>query len=127
MKNNINLIPVRANDHWEIGLVERLIRITKQVLACIKKADKKSKSSTLKAALKFILYDLRICEHKTTEISFFDYHFGRRANTPLSNISTIPNGSDLSYYKILNHLQGNAIKKHLQGDARSTNTRAKWE
>ena len=57
----------------------------------------------IKAALKSILYQLRICKHKTTKISPFESHFGRKANTPLSNISTEPNSSDLSYEKILNH------------------------
>ena len=35
-------------------------------------------------------------------ISLFESHFGRQANTPLSNISTKPHSSDLSYEKILN-------------------------
>ena len=42
-------------------------------------------------------------QHKTTKLSPFESHFGRKANTPLSNISTKPNSSDLKYEKILNH------------------------
>ena len=103
MKNNITLIPAPANDHCAIGLVERLIGTIKQRLACIKEANKELNSFTIKAALKSIIYQLRICKHKTTKLSPFESHFGRKANTLLSNISTQPNSSHLSYEKILNH------------------------
>ena len=102
-KNNIQLIPAPANDHRAIGLVERLIGTIKQRLACIKDASKEVNTFTIKAALKSIIYQLRICKHKTTKLSPFESHFGRKANTPLSNISTQPKSSDLSYEKILNH------------------------
>ena len=69
----------------------------------MKEANKKLNSFTIRAALKSILYQLRICEHKTTRISTFESHFGRQHNTPHSNISTKPHYSDLSYEKILNH------------------------
>ena len=102
-KNNITLIPAPANDHRAISLVERIISTIKQRLACIKEANKVINLITIKAALKSIIYQLRICKHKTTNLSPFESHFGRKANTPLSNISTKPNSSDLSYEKILNH------------------------
>ena len=72
-------------------------------MACIKEANKELNSFAIKAALKSIIYQLRICKHKTTKILPFGSHFRRKANTPLSNISTKPNSSDLSYEKILNH------------------------
>ena len=103
MKKNITLIPAPANDHRAIGLVERLIGTIKQRLACIKEANKELNSFTIKAALKSIIYQLRICKHKTTKLSPFESHFGHKANTPLRNISTQPKSSDLSYDKILNH------------------------
>ena len=103
IKNNIALIPTPANDHRAIGLVERLFGTTKQRLACIKEANKELNSFTIKAALKSIIYQLRICKHKTTKLSPFESHFGRKANTPLSNISTQPKSSDLNHEKILNH------------------------
>ena len=71
MKNNITLIPAPANDHRAIGLVERLIGTIKQRLACIKEANKELNSFTIKAALKSIIYQLRICKHKTTKLSPF--------------------------------------------------------
>ena len=72
-------------------------------MACIKDAHKEVNTFTIKAALKSIIYQLRICKHKTTKLSPFESHFGRTANTPLSNINTQPKSSDLSYEKILNH------------------------
>ena len=89
-KNNLTLIAAPANDHRAIGLVERLIGTIKQRLACIKDANKEVNSFTIKAALKSIIYQLRICKHRTTKLSPFESHFGRKANTPLSNISTQP-------------------------------------
>ena len=103
MKNNITLIPAPANDHRAIGLVEKLISTIKQRLTCIKEANKELNSFTIKAALKSIIYQLRICKHKTTKLSPFESHLVRKANTPLSNISTKTHSSDFSHEKILNH------------------------
>ena len=66
-----------------------------------KEANKELISFIIKAALKVILYRLHICKLKTTKISPFESHFGRQGNTPLSNISTKPHSSDLSYEKVL--------------------------
>ena len=103
MKNNITLIPAPSNDHRSIGLVKRLISTIKQRLACIKEANRELNSFTIKAALNSIFYQHRICKHKTTQLSPFESHFGRKANTPLRNISTQPRHSDLSYDKTINH------------------------
>ena len=83
--------------------MERLISTIKQRLECIKDANKELNSFNIKTALKSILYQLLICKYKTTKISPFESHFGRKANTPLSNISTPPNFSALCYGRILNH------------------------
>ena len=61
-EDNINLIPAPANNHRAIGVVERLISIIKQRLACIKEANKELNSFIIKAALKSKLYLLRICK-----------------------------------------------------------------
>ena len=103
-ENIINLIPAPAIDHRAKGLVERLISTIKQHLACIKEANNELISLDIKAAPKSILYQLRICKHKTTKISPFETQFGRQANTPLSNISTKPHSSVLSYEKIFKSL-----------------------
>ena len=102
-ESNITLIPAPANDHRAIGLLERLISTIKQRLACIKEANRELNTFTIITALKSVLYQLRICELKTTKLSSFESHFGRKANTPLSKISTKPHPSDLSYEKFLNH------------------------
>ena len=49
------------------------------------------------------MYQLRIRKPKTTNVTPFHAHFGRKPNTPLSIISTIPKSSNLSYESILNH------------------------
>ena len=61
-----------------------------------KKANKELNSFSIKAALKSILYKLRIGKHKTIQISPFESHFGRQANTPLCNTSTKSHPSDFS-------------------------------
>ena len=56
----------------------------------------------MKASINSLIYQLRICLQETINISPFEAHFGRKANTPLSNISTKPDPSSLTYKKILN-------------------------
>ena len=75
--------------------MERLISTIKPRLACIKEANEELNSFQIKAALKSNINQLRICEYKTTKLSPFESHSGRKANTSLSNISTKPNSSDL--------------------------------
>ena len=58
---------------------------------------------TIKEAIKSIVYQLRICKQKTTNVAPLQAHFGRKTNTPLSNISTIPKSSNLPYENILHH------------------------
>ena len=54
-------------------------------------------------SIKVIIHQLRICKPKTTEISPFEAHFGRKPNTSLSVISTKPKLSNLSYENFVNH------------------------
>ena len=56
----------------------------------------------LKASISSIIYRLRICRQETINISPFEAHLGRKVNTPLSNISTEPDASSLTYKRILN-------------------------
>ena len=56
----------------------------------------------MKASINSTIYRLLICRQKTINISPFKAHFGRKANTPLSNISTKPDPSSLTYKDILN-------------------------
>ena len=67
------------------------------------KLDSRKNTFTIKEAIKSIVYQLRICKRKTTNVTPFQAHFGRKPNTPPINISTIPNSSNLSYENILHH------------------------
>ena len=67
------------------------------------KLDSKSTTFTIKEAIKSIVYQLRVCKQKTTNVTPFQAHFGRKPNTPLSNISTSPKSTNLSYENILHH------------------------
>ena len=67
------------------------------------KLDHRNNTLAIKEAIKSIVYQLRICKQKTTNVTPFQAHFGRKPNTPLSNISTIPKSSNLSYENILHH------------------------
>ena len=99
-QNNIQLIEAPIHDHRAIALVERLIQTIKNRLACIKTAAQNQ--FNMKASINSINYQLRICRQKTIGISPFEAHFDRKANTPLSNITTNPDSKSLTYKNILN-------------------------
>ena len=67
------------------------------------KLDSRNNTSTIKETKKSIVYQLRICKQKTSNVTPFQAHFGRKPNTPLSYISTIPKPSNLSFEFILHH------------------------
>ena len=98
-QNNIQFIEAPIHDHRAIGLFEMLIQTIRNRLACIKTAARKQYNSN--ASTNSIIYQLRICRQKTINISPFEAHFGRKANTPLSNISNKPDSSGLIYKPIL--------------------------
>ena len=66
------------------------------------KAENKETFAT-SIAIKQIISDLRLTKQKTTKITPFEAHFGRPANTPLKNISTVPSSLNLTSEKIINH------------------------
>ena len=70
-------------------------------MACIKTAARNQ--FNLKASINSIIYQLRICRQKTINILPFESYFGRKAKTPLSNISTEPDTSSLTNKLILNN------------------------
>ena len=101
-QNNISIITAPANDHRAIGLVERLIQTIRRRL-CFMEIDNRNNIFTIQEAIKSIVYQLRICKQKTTKVTPFQAHFGKKPNTPLSNISMIPISSNLSFENILSH------------------------
>ena len=67
------------------------------------KLDNRNNNFSIKEAIKSIVYQLCICKQKTTNATPFQTNFGRKPNTPQSNISTVPKSSNLSYESILHH------------------------
>ena len=99
-QHNLNIITAPGNDHRVIGLVERLIQTIRRRLSCTK-LDNRNNTFTIKEAIKSIVYQLGKGKQKTTNETLLQAHFGKKPKTPLSNISTIPNSSILSYENIL--------------------------
>ena len=50
----------------------------------------------IKESKRSIRNQLRICKQKTTNVTFFETHCGRRPNTPLIKISTTTNSKKLN-------------------------------
>ena len=99
-QNIIQLIENPIHDQRAVGLVERLIQPIWSRLACTKTAAKNC--FNLKPSINSIFYQIRICRQRTINLSPFEAHFGRKAKTPLSNISTEPDPNTLTYELILN-------------------------
>ena len=107
-ENNINILDAPVGDHRAIELVERMIQTIKRRLSCMKTENKDTFSTS--KAIKQIVSDIRQTKQKTTKITSFEAHFGRPANTPLRNISTLPSSLNLTYEKIINHyLDGETV------------------
>ena len=73
-QHNINIITAPANDHRAIGLVEPLIQTIKRRPSCLK-IDNRNNTFTIKEAIKSIVYQLHICEQKTSNVTPFQAHF----------------------------------------------------
>ena len=100
-KNNITPIYAPANDHRAIGLVERIIQTIKRQLSCMK--SQLNKKINLENSLKAIIQRLRISKQKTITTTPFEAHFGRKCNTPISNITTKSDSKNLNYTAIINY------------------------
>ena len=61
------------------------------------------KKFSLEQSIYAIKQRLRISKRKTTTTTQFEAHFGRRCNTPISNITTKSNTNNLNYNKIFKH------------------------
>ena len=96
--NNIKLILAPAGDHRGTGLVERMIKTIKRRLSAIN-IDPKWDKETLADKITHIIENIRLIPNTTTRITPFEAHFGRTANTQLTNILKKPNHKNLSYNK----------------------------
>ena len=63
----------------------------------------KDNISLIKESEKLTVYQLRIFKEKTTRVILFQAQFGKKPNATLSNISTIPNSTNLRYEQVLSH------------------------
>ena len=100
-ENNITPIYAPANDHRAMGLVERIIQTIKRQLSCMK--SQLNKKFNLENSLKAIIQRLRISKQKTITTTPFEAHFGRKCNTPISNITTKSDSKNLNYNAIINY------------------------
>ena len=62
-----------------------------------------NKKLKLENSLYAIIQRLRVSKQETIDITPFEAHFGRKCNTPISNITTKPNNKNLNYNKIIEH------------------------
>ena len=94
--NTINLKCSPVDDHSAMGMVERLTRTLKSRLANMK-IDKTNKPFKLASDVAELIRTLRITPNATTKAIPSQTCFGRKVNTPLSNLSTSPKLSNLSW------------------------------
>ena len=79
---NIKLTLAPAGDHRGTGMVERLIQMIKRRLA-VHDIDTNWSSETLSSRLANIIENNRLIPNRTTKITPFEAHFGRKPNKAL--------------------------------------------
>ena len=94
--NNIKLLLAPVDDHRAIGVVERIIQISKRRLAVMRN-DKTNTPYKLASDADEIFKTLRITPHSITKISPFEAHMGRTPNTHLSNVATNSSPNNLNW------------------------------
>ena len=85
--NKIKLLFAPVDDHRSIGVVERLIQKLKRRLS-VMKTDPNNTPFKIVSSLAEIFKKLTITPHRVTKNTPFEAHMGRKANTPLSKITT---------------------------------------
>ena len=92
-------------------MVERLIQTIKRRLAVLD-IDPNWNSETLSSRLANNLENIRLIPNRTTKITPFEAHFGRKPNTALSNMLTKPAIKNLSYHKLKSRCLDKRTLKH---------------
>ena len=87
-----------AGDHRGTGMVERLIQTIKRRLAVLD-IDPDWSIETLSSRLANTIENSRLIPNRTTKTTPFEAHFGRKANTELSNILIKLSSKNLNYNK----------------------------
>ena len=75
-------------------MVERLIQTIKRRLAVLD-IDPNWSSETLSSRLTNIIENIRLIPSRTTKVTPFEAHFGRKPNTELSNMLTKPSSKKI--------------------------------
>ena len=94
--NSTKLIFAPVDEHRAMGMVERLIRTLKSLLA-IMKIDKNNKPYKLASNVAELIKALRITPNATTKVTPSEAHFRRQPNTSLTNFSQSRKLSNLSW------------------------------
>ena len=92
-------------------MAERLI----QTIKCRRSVldiDSNWSQATLSERLANIIENIRLIPNATTQLSPFEAHFGRKANTKICNIVTKPSHKNLSYNKLRSNCLDTKILKH---------------
>ena len=97
--HNIKLILAPAGDHRANGMIERLIQTIKRRLSVLNNDPKWSKI-TLADKITEVIQEIKLIPNTTTKIAPFTAHFGRKPNTPISNITSKTSPKNLSYNEI---------------------------
>ena len=96
---NIKLILAPAGENRGTGMAERLIQTLKRRLAVLD-IDPLWNSETLSSRIANVIENICLIPNKTTKVTPFEAHFGRKSNTELTNMLIKPSIRNLSY-KIL--------------------------
>ena len=94
--NNIKLPFAPVDDHRSIGDVERLIQTLKRRLSAMK-IDPTKSPFKIASSVAVMIKTLQVTPHKVTKIPPFEAHMGRKAKTPLSNITTKKTTNNLNW------------------------------
>ena len=98
-KQSIKLIFAPVDNHRSMGMVEKLIR-TLKTRPFVMRIDDCNNPYKLASDVVELNKTLRITLNATTKLTPLEAQFGRKPNTPLSNIATMPKSSNLSWENI---------------------------
>ena len=92
-------------------MVERLIQKLKRRLAVLD-IDQLWSSKTLSSRIASVIGNIRLISNKTTKITPFEAHFGRKPNTELANMITKPSIRSLPYKKLKSKCLDKQLLRH---------------
>ena len=108
---NIKLILAPAADHRGTVMVERLIQTIKERLAVLD-IDPNWSSETISSRPANIIENIRLIPKRTTKVTPFEAHFGRKPNTEFSNMLTKPSTKNLPCHKLKSRCLDKQLLQH---------------